>query len=321
MHLKKNTAPTGPAPWPPTAIDTMQLEHYHRHRANMFAVECKDYCLFGMLVKNFDTGSNQTRSALDPNAAVRFCVADGRVFVTDLLLASYSTKHRKSATVKIQKFLEDDRDTVLALGLQSSNDLDLMVFRDHPRFFVRVLRTQAFTDICIAQKTNFHIAALKDGFKILDRFFAYKRLICKTAASGEAAGSEAIAVAIEIVETGKRKKPETLVVPFDASHQNISYGVNCFAVACRDSSMSGKLMKHIDFTGILSTYESNDEYIVRFRNDGMVLLGDLLVRMKKHLSFDSAQKAIKNFMDTDHHIVRGLEVTTDNTLTKLVRVA
>ena len=85
--------------------------------------------------------------------------------------------------------------------------------------------------------------------------------------------------------------------------------------------MSGKLMKHIDFAGIRSVYESNDEHTVRFRNDGMVLLGDLLVGMKKHLSFDSAQKAIKNLVDTNHHIVRGLEVMTDNTLTKLVRIA
>ena len=93
----------------------------------MFPVECKDYCVFGMLVKNFDTGSKKTRSVLDPNAAVRFCVSDGRVFVVDLLLASYSIKHRKSAMVKVRKFLEDDRDTVLALGLQSSNELDVLV--------------------------------------------------------------------------------------------------------------------------------------------------------------------------------------------------
>jgi len=186
---------------------------------------------------------------------------------------------------------------------------------------VRVLYTHACPDVWIAQKTNFHIAALKDGFRILERFFAYKRLIGKTAAAGETASAAPDAGAVAIVETGKRKKPETLVVPFDASQKNISYGCNCFAVVCRDNRMSGKLMKHIDFAGILSAYESNDEYVVRFRNDGMVLLGDLLVGMKKHLSFDSAQKAIKNFVDTDHHIVRGLEVMTDNTLTKLVRVA
>lgn len=93
----------------------------------MFPVECKDYCMFGMLLKNFDTSSTRNHAILNPEAVVRFCVKDGRMLIVDLLLASYSPKHHKSATLKIRQFMRDDRDTVRGLGLTSSNKLDALV--------------------------------------------------------------------------------------------------------------------------------------------------------------------------------------------------
>lgn len=171
-----------------------------------------------------------------------------------------------------------------------------------------VLYSHACIDI--AQNTNFFIAHIKDAFNILDRFFVYKRSTDKHAAVSETA------TAVVVVKAGKRKTCENSA---DAQ-QGDAHGVNCFAVACRDGRMTGKYMKNINFEGKLPVFEFRDDYVVRFRSDGMVLLGDLLVGMKKHVQFDNAQKAIKHLIETDHHIVRGLDVVTDNTLTRLVRV-
>ena len=121
------------APHTSTSEDTDQAFANMRHRANMFAVECKDSSMFGMCVKNFDVSGLQSHIVLNPEAVVRFCTRDGQVLVFDMLLATYNPKHHKSAIRKIETFSRDDQYTVRSLGLTSVDTLDMLVRVMHAR--------------------------------------------------------------------------------------------------------------------------------------------------------------------------------------------
>lgn len=133
---------------------------------------------------------------------------------------------------------------------------------------------------------------------------------------------ESAVVTAGTTNTGKRKDrdPDTEPHPTVARNSSSHGDYNLFAVTCKEGRMLGKRMKHINLSGLSIGFELNPEHTVRFRSDGMVLLGDMLVATNRYAKFDNAQKAIKGFVDTDNEIVRGVDVIVDDTLTRQVCV-
>ena len=97
----------------------------HVHQLNMFAIPDSGR-MFGMRINDFDNRGLKSNAVLTPSATVRFCINNGDVVVSDMILATYSIVN-DSARGKIEEFLTEEADIVRGLGMVTNNTLEPMV--------------------------------------------------------------------------------------------------------------------------------------------------------------------------------------------------